>query len=112
MRSRNNDVRKTYQNHAKNLIPAAIQYLQNNQNDWIVCTDLGLSLQNIDDPKTMAAWIAYYQYGKTYCTEWWDWPHNDSCTYMQKQEKYVTNNDKTTLLKKITLCKIAQEQRN
>lgn len=102
-------IHKTYEKQVKTLLPAAIQNLQTNQNDWIICTDLGLSLQNIDDPNAMAAWIAYYQYGKTYCPQWWDWPNNNPCEYMEKQEKYVTNSDKIILLKKIALCKIAKE---
>lgn len=105
-------IKKTYQSEVVQLMPQAINNLETDKNDWIICTDLGLSLENIDDPKTMAAWIAYYKYGKIYCMQWWDWPKDDPCAYMQKQLKNTTNNEHETLLKKIILCKIAKEFKN
>lgn len=96
-----------YTSQGKSLVAQAIQDLKNHSNDWIICTDLGLSLQNIDDPKVIAAWIAYYQYGNQYCQLWWS-PKNSSCETLRKTEKYAKN--KLFFEKRVTLCEIAKQE--
>lgn len=96
-----------YDAKAKQLVPTAIQNLKTYPNDWLICTDLGLSLYNINNPNIMAAWVAYYQFGKQYCPQWWDWPQSP-CKIMKEQLNNV--DDRATLLKKIALCEIARRR--
>ncbi len=100
------EIKSSYQLKIKPLIPQAIQSLKTNNNDWLLCTDVGLSLDNIDSRKAQAAFIVYYRYGKQYCSFWWKWEGN-LCNTLAAQLKYSP--DQTVLEKKITLCRLAQK---
>lgn len=93
-----------YETQIKPLVPIATEYLKTHPNDWIRCTDVALSSDDINNPKIMANWIAYYRYGARYCNYWWQWKGNP-CDII----KNADFKDHFLLAKKIELCELAQK---
>lgn len=100
------NIKSNYKIVVKSLLPQAVETLKINQNGWSLCTIDGLLLNNIDDPKTQAAFIAYFRYGADYCKTWWIWPENP-CDQLAQQISQAPN--RILLKKQLTLCQLAEK---
>src|SRR5262245_50054363 len=62
--------KKIFQEEVTRFLPEYLTKLKENKNDWLLCTERGLSLKNINDPKIMAQYYLYYKYRTEYCQNW------------------------------------------
>lgn len=94
-----------YDSLSEQTIKEAEANLKAHPNNMHYCALLTMPSLDDNDPKALAAYLAYYRLSTTYCDQYWDWGRQD-CGYL-KHLKY--RGYSMELVKNIKLCEIAKD---